>query len=171
MNKIENFAKNWPKLKFFENLTKIEIFFLKIDQNRNFRKFDQIRNLSKIEILTKIEIFRNFNKKIFDQNRKNLTSKFFENLKFRNFSKISKRFSIILTKIEIFRNFDRNRNFSKCRPKSKILFKSKFFEHLTKIRNFFFFFKLSKIEIFKNWTKIEICRKILLKSKFFRNFD
>ena len=30
---------------------------------------------------------------------------------------------------------------------------------------------MSKIEIFKNWTKIEICRKILLKSKFFEIFE
>ena len=74
--------------------------------------------------------------------------------KYRNFSKI-------LTKIEIFRNFDRNRYFSKCWPESKILFKSKFFEHLTKIRNFSKFF-------FKNWAKSKFS-KIWPNSKFVEN--
>ena len=55
------------KIEIFENLTNIEIFrkfdqnrifFLKINQNRNFRKYEQNQNLSKI--FAKIEIFSKF---------------------------------------------------------------------------------------------------------------
>ena len=137
-------------MKIFGNFDRNRIVFRKY-QHRNFRKFDQNWNFSKI--LPKLKFFENFTKIEIFRKLDRPKSKFYE-------------------------NFDQNRNFSKFWPKSKFfeLFeKSNLFGILNKLE---IFRKLTEIGIFKNFGNNEIfvnfdqnrnCSKILTKSKIFEN--
>ena len=158
MTKIEfvfdNLTKNvlskiWPKSKFFEILTKIEIF-RKFDQNRNCSKFSR----NSLKILSKLLILGNFRK--IELKSK---SKFFENL----------------TKIDILRNF---RNFQKHRKCSKFLNKIEIFGKFYQNRNFWKFSNISKTlmnfdrnQNFSVFDQNFNFSKIWQKSKFFEIFE
>ena len=179
---FRNFSIIWPKSKFFENFTKIEIFCKfskkwKIVENlikknlSNFRKnFDlkskYFKKFTKIEIFgiwPKSKFFENFDQnrncskvfEIFDKNR------YFSNVltKNWNFTKIwpIRNFWKILLKstlFKIFENFDhQNWNFVR-----KFWQKSKIVEHFI------------KIDIFRDFRNFDQKSKYLVKFDQNRNF-
>ena len=183
MTKTETFKDFVQNRGITKISTKIETFFKDFDQNGYFSEI-----LTKIRILGYLEQNRDVSN-IIGVFRKSYRSWNFnefwpESLFWGKFSKIDifenfdqyQDFSTVWD-FEIFRKFDQNRDFSKIWPKwdfSKIVPQIDTFENFDQIevvKNYSQKINIFEIVFFSIFAKIEMIRKFLLQSRFFKQFD